>query len=173
LKKSRLLESGSLERFSVYGFSIDYPPVCRIEFNPKSRREKGDVVLHFPDKEKLFVSWGDLEGVQKKFPTAKAHADHSIGAMTKTRNVANVERIADTSLMIKSHEAAFNQARFDELSIRLGFGRTVSSKHLACSLHIHCPISARYFVVYAILSPNAPDDFDQLFLRMAKSFTCH
>ena len=55
------------ETFSVYSFSIDYPPVCRVEFNPKSRREAGDIVFHFPDKEKLFLSWGNLEKAQKKF----------------------------------------------------------------------------------------------------------
>jgi hypothetical protein len=55
------LEKRNFEKFSVYNFSLDYPPVCRIEFNPKSRHESGDVVFHFPDKEKVFVTWGSLE----------------------------------------------------------------------------------------------------------------
>ena len=167
------MEDASLERFSIYGFSIDYPPVCWFEFSPKSRREKGDMVIHFPDKEKLFLSWGDLGTVQKNFQTVKGQADHSIKAMMKSRNVAKVERIVDTSLKINSHEAVFNQVRFGELSVPLGFGRTKATKYLACSIHIHCSESARYFVVYAILSPNAPKDFDELFVRMVKSFTCH
>ena len=57
------------ETFSVYNFSVDYPAVCRIEFNPKSRREAGDIVFHFPDREKVFLTWGKLEDAQKKFPT--------------------------------------------------------------------------------------------------------
>ena len=32
------------ERFSVYGFSIDYPKDARIEFNPKARRGEGYIV---------------------------------------------------------------------------------------------------------------------------------
>ena len=53
------------EPFSAYGFSIQYPMVCRVEFNPKSLRGKGDVVFHFPDREKLFVTWGNLAAALK------------------------------------------------------------------------------------------------------------
>jgi len=33
-------KESEMERFSVYRFSMNYPPVCRFEFNPKTRREK-------------------------------------------------------------------------------------------------------------------------------------
>ena len=169
-----MLESAELERFSVYGFSIEYPPVCRFEFNPKSRREKGDIVIHFPDREKLFLSWGDLATVQNNFQTVKEQADHSIKAMTKSRNVGKVERLVDSSLDVNSHKAAYNQVRFDELSLGgLFFSKTKATKRLTYSVHIHCQDSLRYFVIYTILSPNAPEDFESLFTRMAKSFVCH
>ena len=169
-----LLESAELEQFSVYGFSIEYPPVCRFEFNPKSRREKGDIVIHFPDKEKLFLSWGDLATVQKNFQTVKGQADHSIKAMMKSRNVGKVERLTDASLDVNSHKAAYNQVRFDEVSLGGVFlSKTRTTKRLTYSVHIHCQESLRYFVIYTILSPNAPGDFESLFTRMAKSFVCH
>ena len=53
-------------------FSMDYPEVCRIEFNPKSMKQKGDVVFHFPDREKIFVSWGKLDVAQKKLQRLKS-----------------------------------------------------------------------------------------------------
>jgi hypothetical protein len=167
------LENADFERFSVYGFSIDYPPVCRFEFNPKSKRERGDIVVHFPDKEKLFLSWGDLGTVQKNFATVKGQADHSIKAMMKSRNVGKVQRISNTSFEINSHVAAYNQVRFEELSVRGAFAKTKATKRLTYSLHLHCRESLRYFVIYALLSPNAPEDFEDLFTRMVKTFTCH
>jgi hypothetical protein len=166
------MDSAKLERFSVYGFSIDYPPVCRFEFNPKSTRKKGDVVVHFPDKEKLFVSWGDLNTVEAKFPTVKEQAEQSIKAMTKSRSVGKVERISSKTLEVNSHTAVYNQVKFEEFSVA-GIAKTRKTRHLTYSVHLHCQDSSRFFVIYAILSPNAPEDFDALFMRMVDSFTCH
>jgi hypothetical protein len=166
------LEIAELETFSVYGFSIGYPPVCRFEFNPKSRHEKGDIVIHFPDKEKLFLSWGDLATVQKNFQTVKGQVDHSIKAMMKSRNVGKVERTLNLPLAINSHKAEYNQVKFEELSVG-GFFKTKATKRLTYSVHVHCQESRRFFVIYAILSPKAPEDFEGLFTIMAKSFVCH
>jgi len=112
--------------------------------------------------------------VQKNFQTVKGQADHSIKAMMKSRNVGKVERLADASLDVNSHKAAYNQVRFDELSLGGVFlSKTKATKRLTYSVHIHCHESLRYFVIYTILSPNAPEDFESLFTRMAKSFVCH
>lgn len=167
------MKDSNLERFSVYGFSIDYPPVCRVEFNPKSRREKGEIVLHFPDNEKLFVSWGQLKTVQENFRTPTEQAEHSIKAMMKSRNVGNVKRMANTPFRVNSHRAAYNHATFEELSVQGLLAKTKAVKRLTYSIHLHCPESSRYFVIYTILSSGAPDDFEDLFVRMAKSFECH
>ena len=168
-----MLELAELETFSVYSFSIGYPRVCRFEFNPKSRREKGDIVIHFPDKEKLFLSWGDLATVQKNFQTVKGQVDHSIKAMMKSRNVGKVERMADRLMEINSHKAEYNKVRFEELRVAGVFFRTKATKHLTYFVHIHCQESKRFFVIYTILSPDAPDDFESLFTYMVKSFVCH
>jgi len=166
------LDNAKLERFSVYGFSIEYPPVCRFEFNPKSTRNKGDIVVHFPDKEKLFVSWGDLVTVQEKFPAVSEQAERSIKAMMKSRSVGKVERISSKTLEVNSHRAVYNEVRFEEVAVA-GLAKTKTTKHLTYSVHLQCRDSSRFFVIYTILSPNAPEDFEMLFARMVGSFTCH
>ena len=162
-----------MERFSVYRFSIDYPSVCRFEFNPKTKRERGDVVIHFPDKEKVFLSWGQLALVTKKYPTADAFADHSIKTMSKSRNVTRTEKIEGKSLTVNSHEAFYNKVQFHESVGMAFFGKGRTNARTTCSVHLYCPKSSRYFVIYALLTPNASEDFDELFLEMVESFHCH
>ena len=159
------------ETFSVYRFSIDYPAACRIEFNPKSRRETGDVAFHFPDREKVFLTWGKLEDAQKRFATPEDQAEHSLEVTRKSRQVKNFERVKQDSLEVNSHTAEYNRAKMEESSTSLLRGQT--KKREALSLHLHCEQSSRYFVIYALLSPNAPEDFADLFLDMVQSFRCH
>lgn len=162
-----------MEHFSVYRFSMDYPPVCRFEFNPKTRREKGDIVIHFPDKEKVFLSWGALANVTKKFQTAEEFANHSIKSMSKSRNISKTDRTEQKSITVNSHQAAYNKVQFHETAQMGFFGKGRTSVRTTYSVHLFCPPSERYFVVYALLTPNAPEDFDQLFLKMVDTFRCH
>lgn len=160
------------ETFSVYRFSMDYPAVCRVEFNPKSRREAGDVVFHFPDREKVFLSWGKLENALKKFPTVEEQAEHSLKSVKKSTQVKNFDRVTQDSLEINSHKAAYNRVKMEEVPASF-FGGKRTIKREALSLHVHCESMSRYFVIYALLSPNAPADFADLFLDMVHSFKCH
>jgi len=166
------LKDGEMEHFSVYRFSMDYPKVCRFEFNPKTRREKGDIVLHFPDKEKVFLSWGVLATVTKKFQTANEFASNSIRSMSKSRNVSKTDKIDEKRLTVNSHEAFYNKVQFRETAMGL-FSRGPGNLRTTCSVHMFCPKTSRYFVIYALLTPNAPEDFDELFLNMVDSFQCH
>jgi hypothetical protein len=171
------LSNEDFEKFSVYNFSIDYPSICRVEFNPKSRREQGDIVFHFPilegAKEKVFLSWGNLEKAEKKFETAEKQAEHSLQVVKKSGNVKKMEKLEKDTLTMNSHTAAYNHVRLDEQSAGLFPGkRTVP--HDAYSIHLHCDKSSRYFVIYTMLSPKAQEDFgDAIFKVMAKSFKCH
>jgi hypothetical protein len=166
------LSKEGFETFSVYGLSMDYPAVCRVEFNPKTRRETGDVVFHFPDREKLFLSWGRLEDAQEKFSSVEEHAENSLKNVNKSSHVKNVERIAQDSMEINSHKAAYNRVRIDEVPASFFPGKRII-KHETLSLHVHCEPMSRYYVIYALLSPNAPEDFPDLFLDMVHSFKCH
>jgi len=46
------------ELLAMYGFSANCPNNARLELNPKTRREKGDVVFHLEEGFKVFLSWG-------------------------------------------------------------------------------------------------------------------
>jgi hypothetical protein len=151
---------------------MDYPAVCRIEFNPKSRREAGDVVFHFPDREKIFLSWGNLEKALKKFPTAEEQAEHSLESVKKDSHAKSVERIKQNSLEINSHKASYNHFKVEEIPSSLFPGKKTRERQ-ALTMHLHCEPTSRYFVVYVLLSPNAPEDFEDLFLDMLRSFKCH
>lgn len=151
---------------------MDYPKVCRIEFNPKSRREKGDIVVHFPDHEKIFLSWGELEDGQKKFATVEEQAERSIKAASKSSQTKNIERVKQDSVEINSHRAAYNHVRMEETP-RGFFPSKQKIKRDVMSLHLHCEPLSRYFVIYAMPTRNAPEDFGELFLEMAHTFKCH
>lgn len=160
------------EKFSVYNFSIGYPPECRVEFNPKSRREAGDIVFHFPDREKVHLSWGELEKAKNRFETAEKHAEHSLQVVKNTRNVKKVETLWSDILSLNMHRAPYSHLRLDQIQS----GIFPSKRTISCdaySVHLHCENSSRYFVIYTMLSPNAPSDFGDLFTVMAKSFKCH
>lgn len=160
----------------MYGFSIDYPAICRVEFNPKSKREVGDIVFHFPSKEKVFISWGDLEKARMRFATVEAQAEHSLKVIAARREVRNLQRTRQESLDINSHKAQYNSIQLDEIrSSLLWSGKGITRK--AYSLHVHCDNSSRYFVIYTLppanAPGNAPDDLGELMLKMVKSFKCH
>ena len=167
------MSTAEFEKFSVYNFSIEYPPVCRVEFNPKSRREAGDIVFHFPDREKIFLSWGNLDKAEKKFESAEKQAEHSLQVVKKSGNVRKMEKLQSDTMTLNSHKAAYNRVRLDEQPAGLFMGkRTVP--HDAFSIHLHCDKSSRYFVIYTMLSPRAPEDFgDAIFKVMVNSFKCH
>ena len=167
------MNDGEMEKFSVYRFSMDYPAVCRFEFNPKTRREKGDIVIHFPDKEKVFLSWGKLDVVTKKFQTADLFANNSIKSMSKSRNVSKSNKLDEKSLTVNSHQAFYNKVQFHESASAGLFGKGRTNLRTTCSVHLFCPNSSRYFVIYALLTPAAPEDFDKLFLEMVDTFRCH
>lgn len=167
------LEDATFEKFSVYGFSVDYPTVCRVEFNPKSRREAGDVVFHFPDKEKIFLSWGDLEKVQKRFPTVEDQAEHGIKTVSKSGAVKGCERVTKDLIELNSHKAAYNHIRLKEMMGGGIFGGSKTVLRDGYSAHLQCEKSSRYFVVYTLLSANAPQDFGDLMKTIIDSFRCH
>jgi len=153
-------------------FSMDYPEVCRIEFNPKSVKQRGDVVFHFPDREKLFVSWGQLDIAQKKFATLEEQAEKSLKAASKGTQTKNMERIKQDSIKVNSHKAVYNHVRMQEMQ-RGFFPSKQKMMRDVLSIHLHCEPTSRYFVLYAMPTRNAPEDFGDLFLDMAHTFECH
>jgi hypothetical protein len=165
------MKSG-FENFSMYGFTIDYPETCRVEFNSKSRRESGDVVFKFPESDKIFLSWGELEKVSKRFGSAEEHADYSLEAMKKGKNVRNFERVSRDTLPLHKHKTSMNKVRFDEKALKL-FGRGKDVPREAYSLHVHCDASKRYFLLYGMAPADDKRGFERTMQSMRESFNCH
>jgi hypothetical protein len=161
------------ENFSVYNLSIEYPAACHVEFNSKNRRECGDIVFHFPDRERVFVSWGELEKAQKRFQEVEEEAEYSIGALKKKRYVKRLVKLSSDTLSLNSHKGAYNRVKMENMRPRFLPGKKVASSELY-SVHLHCEKSSRYFVIHTdALSTDASKDFGEVFDAMLKSFRCH
>ena len=160
------------ESFSIYGFSINYPKECRVEFNPKSRREAGDIVFHFPDKVKIFLSWGELEKATTRFQTIEKHAENSLETMKKAANVKNFEKVMSDSLKVRSHSGAYNHVTLDEVTMSFFTGRRKVPRD-ACSVHVHCPDSSRYFVIYGLFPRESFNEQEKALKTMINSLKCH
>jgi hypothetical protein len=160
------------EKFSVYGFSIVYPKECRVEFNYKSMRTAGDVIFHFPNELKVFLSWGELDRATKSYETVEKQAEHSVDVLRKTRSVKNLERLAQDSLDVNRHRGVFTRVTLVEVSPNLLI-TSRSSRREAVSVHVHCPESARYFVIYSMLPENNAAYYAKTLTSMAVSLMCH
>ena len=155
----------------MYGFRIEYPEECRVEFNSKSRREAGDVAFRFPENTRIYLSWGELEKVAKRFNSAEEHANYSLEAMQKGKNVKNFERVYRDVIPMHSHKGSVNKVKFDEKGVRFIPG----SKDLpreAYSFHIHCDKSNRYFILYG-MTPANEARYGRIMDSMRESFKCH
>jgi hypothetical protein len=158
------------ERLEAYGFGVDYPFDCVIEFNPKSTRARGDVALKSPNGYKLFLSWGELEKV-KKLNGVNGHADYSIERIKGSRE-AKVTDVRKDTFNVNGHRAAFRDA--DVELIRRGmFFNTTKTMQRVRSLHLHCDASSRYFVIYGPVASERQDEQSEVIDRMVKSFICH
>ena len=156
----------------MYGFTVDYPYVCKVEFNSKSRRESGDVAFTFPDRSKIFLSWGDLEKISKRFTSVEEHADYNLDAMKKGKNVKNFERVSRDTVALHTHNSSVNKVRFDEKGLKI-FGRGNDIPREAHSFHVHCDKSKRYFVLYSLSLADGQLRFDKIMESMRESFKCH
>ncbi len=156
----------------MYGFTVNYPKGCRVEFNPKSKEYEGDVVFHFADKTKIFLSWGELEKAIGNFQTVEQHAEHSLDKVRKSSNVKNFQKISEDTVEIRSHRAAFNQVSLEEVSIGFLSGKQTTPRR-AYSIHVHCENSARYFVIYGIFHGEVANEYEKTLLAMSSSLICH
>ena len=163
----------NFERFSLYRISIAYPNDSRVEFNSKGRRETGDVAFHLPEKIRIFLSWGELEKVEKRFSSVQEHADYSINAMKKGKHVANFEQTSKDSVTVNTHKAALNKVKFDEMVSTLLFAGKKPLQREATSLHVHCSDSNRYFVLYTMTPGDIEGKYGKTMTKMIDSFRCH
>jgi hypothetical protein len=160
------------ELLAMYGFSARYPGNARLELNPKTRREKGDVVFHLEEGFKVFLSWGSLEEARKRYATAAAQASASIERSVKSTR-AKLDGTPETrNLKIQGHDATYTHARMfvDRGGFPFGSRRVTQDSH---SLHLQCDKSERYYVVYTFAGPETSEQLGKIFEPMMLSLKCH
>jgi len=152
---------------------IEYPNSARLELNPKSTREQGDVVFHFDKYTKIMLSWGQLEGAMRKYPTAEAQAADSIKRARNVNRIKNLKVIRQDELAINGHEAAYYRTQFDVTSSGLLIARGMG-KQETHSIHLHCAESGRYYVMYGSgTSLEESEDQWDILRHMGNSLRCH
>jgi len=160
------------ELVALYGFSANYPNDTRLEFNPKSRREKGDLVFHTAGGFKIFLSWGSLAEARKRYATAAEQASDSIKRSLKGSR-AKLDGTPETrSMKIMNHDAAFTHARmfFDRGGFPFGSSRVIQDTY---TIHLHCDESKRYYVIYAFGRPNVSEELGKAIEPIMSSLKCH
>jgi len=160
------------EVVALYGFSANYPNDARLEFNPKSRREKGDLVFHTAGGFKIFLSWGSLAEARKRYATADEQASDSIKRSLKSSR-AKFDAAPETKNMkIMNHDAAFTHVRMflDRGGFPFGSSRVIQD---AYAIHLHCDESKRYYVIYAFGRPNVSEELGKAIEPIASSLKCH
>jgi hypothetical protein len=160
------------ELLAMYGFSANCPNNARLELNPKTRREKGDVVFHLKDGIKVFLSWGSLEDARKRYATAAAQASASIERSVKSTR-AKLDGTPETrNLKIQGHDATYTHARMfvERGGFPFGSRRVTQDSH---SMHLQCDESGRYYVVYAFARPETSEQVGKIIEPIMLSLKCH
>ncbi len=149
---------------------MDYPSDCVIEFNPKSRRDEGDIAFKSPGGYKIFLSWGPLKKVEK-LHGVEGHADYSIERIRKSRE-ARVKDVRRETVRVKGHAASFNEVKLELIKRGLYFNKKVTPQDVR-SLHTHCDVSSRYFVLYSPMAAEKSLEQGDIVASMMKTLSCH
>ena len=157
------------DTLTIYGFSFDFPKDRKLEFNPKFKRTDGDVAVKAPDKAVVFVSWGELERIVKKAPTIEDHAKFSLDRVKKSVQ-GKLNQVEHKRIDVNGHPAEYNHVKI--LVPRRGLlGR--GSEQEVTSVHIHCPKTGRYFVIYATSTGGNAGEQKTALESITETLRCH
>jgi hypothetical protein len=157
------------DTLKIYGFSFEFPATAKLEFNPKFKRDDGDVAVKSPAKAVVFVSWGDLEKVIKKAPTTEDHAKFSLERVRKSVQ-GKLNSVEHKDIDVNGHTAIFNHVKID-VPRRGLFGK--GQQQDVRSVHLHCDKTARYFVIYATSTPLNIEEQGQTLNEIIDTLQCH
>jgi hypothetical protein len=159
------------EKFAMYGFEVKIPSDWRVEVNPKSTREKGDVAFHSKLGNRFFVTWGKLSNVEGRFKSLEEHRDKNVKQIRSGPDVKNVNISDSHEEQILGHRALFSHVTAD---VKAGMFSRNSYEREMWSIHLYCPERSRYYVVYSLLrDPKEYSDFATTFNSMGRSLVCH
>jgi hypothetical protein len=160
--------------FTMYGFFTTYPNEWKIELDPKSAGNKGNVAFKSADKMNILISWGPLEEAKKKYASADEFASEALKRIGASREMKKVELIQSTMLETNSHPANFTHVKMIRSQPGLlGFSKAKGEELEIRSAHIYCNDSNRYFVIYGMVEADKSSQQKEIFEEMIKSFKCH
>lgn len=160
------------DRFSIYGFKMEYPASWTVTIDQKSKKMRGEVWFISPKKEKIVVSWSPLEEAKKEYTSLDMHVDHALERIRKMRGHKSVETVKRDELEISGHRVIINHLGLRAVERGLLKSKEVSRE--ARSLQLYCEESGRYFVAYGLLTLNdISTEYADAFEHMKKSFRCH
>ncbi len=159
----------TMDTLTVYGFSFQFPSTSWLEFNPKFKRESGDVAVKSPGKAVAFFSWGDLAKLEKRAPTLEAHAKFSMDKVKKSVQ-GKMKQLESREVDVNGHTALFNRVAI-EVPRRGLFGK--GQEQEVTSVHLHCKQSGRYFVIYATSNATNADRQQHTIQDIIGSMRCH
>lgn len=153
----------------IYGFSFQYPSTSKLEFNPKFKREDGDVAVKSPDKANIFVSWGNLDKVIKKAPTIQDHAKFSLDRVKKSVQ-GKMTTLESKDVKVAGHDAVFNHVKI-EVPRRGIFGKGTLQE--VRSVHLHCDQTHRFYVIYSTATEGNKEVQGRTMQEIVDSLQCH
>jgi hypothetical protein len=165
------LEKEQFERFSIYSFELDYPSACKVELNPKSKREQGDVAFKIAPGYIIFLSWGPMEKIQGKFSSPSEHATFSLERVRKSGSTRNFKELERKPVDLNGHEAIFTHVVMEPM--RRGFFGKGPDPQEVRSFHVHCSDSSRYFVLYGSIAAARSEEQEAVIQHMLESLSCH
>ncbi len=157
------------DSLTIYGFSFEYPKSRKLEFNPKFKRTDGDVAVKSPEKAVVFVSWGELEKIAKKAPTIEEHAKFSLERVKKSVQ-GKMVAVDHKDIEVNGHPALYNSVRI-QVPKRGLFGRAQEQE--VTSVHLHCPQSQRYYVIYTTSNNDNVADQQRTLQGIIETLRCH
>ncbi len=159
------------DKFALYGFEVSMPTDSRVEINPKTSREKGDVVFHSQKGNRFFISWGKLDDATSKFKSLQDFRDISVKRIRSGPDVTKVNVADSREGFLEGHETLFSHFT---AQVKAGVFSRSSYERNMWSAHFYCPERSRYYVIYSIERyPEEYSEFGKVFESMVQSFHCH
>ena len=162
-------EALTMDTLTVYGFSFLFPSTSTLEFNPKFKRESGDVAVKSPEKATVFFSWGEMAKLEKRVPTLEAHAKFSMDKVKKSVQ-GKMKQLESREIDVNGHTALFNRVSI-EVPRRGPFGK--GQEQEVTSVHLHCKESGRYFVIYGTSNATNAEKQGRTIQDIIGSMRCH
>jgi len=159
------------DQFAVYGFQVGYPSTWRVELNPKSEHAKGDVAFKAQDGTRMFVSWGLIDSIQKKFATLDDQVKASVQRIKKDGQIGGIQVLDQKEFQVCGHRAVYTRISATVRSTSL-FSKSVGQRELWAA-HLRCEKSGRYFVVYGSSQTDRTlEETTEVYNHLQGSFKC-